>query len=70
MDIWRDGTPAPDCTDGHGYRTDHPAHGWLLAPDGRRIVAQCRMHAQMAIDEYVEKLGEQWSFADEAKEDG
>lgn len=52
-----------NCTDGQGYQRGHPADGWTCAPGGRRIVAQCRAHAEAVIREYAEKLGEVWTFA-------
>jgi hypothetical protein len=50
------------CTDGQGRLIDHAAEGWLLCPEDRRIVRQCARHAQHAIDEYRDKLGEAWTF--------
>ncbi len=50
------------CTDGQGYRTAHPAEGWLCAPDGRRVTAQCRKHAEEIILEYQRYLNEAWTF--------
>lgn len=52
------------CIDGRGNRTDHRAEGWLCAPDGSRIVSMCRMHAEECIQEYADKLGEHWTFAE------
>ena len=49
------------CRDGHGRDTGHQAEGWLLSPEGRRIVAQCQQHATDAIREYL-ALGEVWTF--------
>ena len=49
------------CADGQGYQTNHKADGWLCTLGGRRIVAQCRAHADACI-EYAAKLGETWIF--------
>ena len=51
-----------NCTNGQGYRENHPAEGWICAPDGRRISPMCRAQAEEAIREYAEKLGETWTF--------
>lgn len=53
-----------NCTDGQGIRQDHIAEGWIVQPDGKRNPGgtMCRKHAQEVIDEYQEKLGENWTF--------
>lgn len=40
----------------------HVAHGWLISPTGRRITPMCPICAQVCIDEYATKLGEQWTY--------
>jgi hypothetical protein len=52
------------CTE-NGFATNHPADGWLVSPEGRRIVATCRRYAETVIAEYHAKLGEQWTFEPE-----
>lgn len=49
------------CTE-NGLRQDHQAEGWLCSPEGRRIVATCRAHAEIVIAEYREKLNQTWTF--------
>lgn len=51
-----------ECTNGRSERTGHEAEGWLVAPDGRSIQAMCRRHADECIEEFREKLEEEWSF--------
>lgn len=46
----------------NGHKQDHDAEGWLVSPEGKRIVAKCAKHARIVIDEYREKLGENWTF--------
>lgn len=45
-----------------GLALAHLSEGMLVCPDGRRISAMCRAHAEQCIKEYRDKLGEQWSF--------
>lgn len=55
-------TMLPACRDGAGEVTSHEAEGWLVSPEGRRIVAQCQLHAQTAIHAYFIALGEVWTY--------
>lgn len=55
-------TMRPACTNGLGYREDHEAEGWIISPEGRPIIAMCRRQAEKVINEYREKLGEEWTF--------
>ena len=50
------------CTNGAGYTENHDAEGWLVSPEGKRIVRQCESHATEVMNEYAEKLGETWTF--------
>jgi hypothetical protein len=38
------------------------AKDWLVCPEGLAIQATCREHGQAAIDEFREKLGEEWTL--------
>ncbi len=50
------------CHDGRtGMPLNHLAEVWLVGPNGKRIVTLCRSHADGAIKEYREKLGEEWA---------
>ena len=50
------------CWDGQGRPCPKPATVTLVAPDGGRVpgCAMCDAHAKEVIDEYREKLGEEW----------
>jgi hypothetical protein len=50
------------CVDGHGFPHTHFAHGWLVSPEGRPVQAMCSEKAERVIAEYLEKLGEVWTF--------
>ena len=46
------------------YGCDRPATGWLIAPNGDVVRGiTCGECAVTCIEEYREKLGEQWRFA-------
>jgi hypothetical protein len=51
-----------DCIDERGQAEQHPAEGWLCAPNGRPIIRMCELHATRTIEEYRAKLGEHWVF--------
>ena len=52
------------CIDGTGHRCDRLGTVRLVAPDGWTGQPMCREHAQDCIDEYREKLGEEWGIVE------
>ena len=46
-----------------GMPADHEATGWLISPNGNRVVSMCETHADLVIAEYRDTLGENWRFA-------
>lgn len=51
------------CWDGQGKRCSQDATVRLIDPDGQPVPgAMCRQHAQECVDEYQEKLGENWQI--------
>jgi hypothetical protein len=50
------------CTDGHGRSHDAPAEGFLVSPEGMRVLPICRKHADEIIAEYARTPGETWTF--------
>jgi hypothetical protein len=47
-----------------GRKLDHLDEGWIVSPEEKPILCCCRVHGETANREYLEKLGERWTFVE------